>query len=182
MAMADDAEWDLDRAFRYVAKLRGLQEALPELRDALHSGRLILVMTTRDAYDGRVTWRGELAAHWFSDYLSLQLVEGEAKLVPTRTLVGFHEGVFTVPAQRVRQLWSESPSSTNAEAECLVWLEQLAKDQPDRQPKPKSGLWTEARQRWPHLSKRGFDRGWSKAVRAWALPVRRGRPRRNPAP
>jgi hypothetical protein len=36
-----DAEWDLDRAFRHVAKLRGPQEALPELLAALHSGRLV---------------------------------------------------------------------------------------------------------------------------------------------
>jgi hypothetical protein len=182
--VADDAEWNLARAFRYVAKLRGLQEALPELVTALRSGRLVLVMTTRDSHDGRVTWRGELAAHWFSDYLSLQLVEGEAKLVPTRTLVGFHEGVFTVPAQRVRRLWPKSPS-VKAENECWAWLEQLAKDHPDRQPQPKPQLWKEAKRRWPSLSKRGFNRGWAKAVRAaagWARPMRRGRPRRNPTP
>jgi hypothetical protein len=111
----DDAEWDLDRAFRYVAKLRSPQAALPELVTALQSGRLVLVMTTRD--DGRVTWRGELAAHWFSDYLSLHLVEGEAKLVPTRALAGFHESEFTVLARRVRQLWPKFPSA-KAEAEC----------------------------------------------------------------
>jgi hypothetical protein len=64
--MADDkTDWDIDRAFRYVAKLRGPQEALPELATALHSGRLTIIMTTRDGYDGRVTWRGELGADWF---------------------------------------------------------------------------------------------------------------------
>jgi hypothetical protein len=181
--MADDAaEWDLNRAFRYVAKLRGPQEALPELVAALQSGRLTIVMTTRGDYDGRVTWRGELAAHWFSDYLSLHLIEGRARLVQTRALVGFHESEFTVPAQRVRRLWPTSPSA-KAEAECWTWLEQLAKDHLDRPPKPKSDLWKEAKQRWPGLSKRGFDRGWVKAVRAAAGWARRRRPKRLiPAP
>jgi hypothetical protein len=143
-------------------------------------------MTTRDSHDGRVTWRGELAAHWFSDYLSLQLVDGEAKLVAARALVGFPESEFTVLARRVRQLWPKSPSAKAAN-ECWAWLEQLAKDHSDRQPKPKPELWTEAKQRWPRLSKRDFNRGWAKALRAapgWATgPVRRrGRPRRKPAP
>jgi hypothetical protein len=180
----DDAEWDLDRAYRHVVKLRGPQTALPELVTALHSGRLILTMTTRNPYDARVTWRGELAAHWFSGYLNLHLVEGAAKLVPARALVGFHESEFTVPARRVRQLWPKSPSA-KTEAECWAWLEQIAKDHPDRQPKPKPELWKEAKQRWPKLFKRAFDRCWAKAVRAapgWASHERRGRPRRNPTP
>jgi hypothetical protein len=125
-----------------------------------------------------------LAAHWFSDYLSLQLVDGEAKLVAARALVGFHESEFTVPARRVRQLWPKSPSAKAAN-ECWAWLEQLAKDHPDRQPQLKPQLWKEAKRRWPSLSKRGFNRGWAKAVRAaagWTRPVRRGRPRRNPLP
>ena len=132
-----------------------------------------------------VTWRGELAAHWFSGYLNLHLVEGAAKLVPARALVGFHESEFTVPARRVRQLWPKSSPSAKAEADCWAWLEQIAKDHPDRQPKPKPRMWGEAKARWPRLSRRAFDRCWAKAVRAapgWARHERRGRPRRDPAP
>ena len=116
--MADDkTDWDIDRAFRYVAKLHGPQEALPELVTALHSGRLTIIMTTRDGYDGRVTWRGELGADWFRDYLDVRLTpEGEAHVIMTRALVGFGDSMFTVPAWRVRRLWPKSSSAKAAKA------------------------------------------------------------------
>jgi hypothetical protein len=129
--MAHD-EWSVDDIYRHLVGLRGPQRALPELVTALHSGRLLLTMRVHDIYDGRVTWRRELAAHW---NLGVALVDGKAKLVVTRALVGFNESTFTIPGWRVLRLWPKSPS-VKAENECWAWLEVLAKGHPDRPPKP----------------------------------------------
>jgi hypothetical protein len=83
----DDAEWDIDRAYRYVAKQRGRQEALPELVTALHFGRLTIIMTTRDGYDGRVTWRGELGADWFREYLNVKLTRFSHRIISLGTIL-----------------------------------------------------------------------------------------------
>jgi hypothetical protein len=182
--MADDkTDWDIDRVYRYLVDRCGPQAALPELVTALHSGRLTIIMTTRDGYDGRVTWRGELGADWFRGYLDVRLTpEGEARVIMTRALVGFGDSMFTVPAWRVRRLWPKSSSAKAEAAECWTWLEQLAKDHPDRQPKPKPSMWGEAKARWPRLSRRAFDRGWCNVIEAGATWARPGRPKRNPAP
>jgi hypothetical protein len=174
--MAHD-EWSVDDIYRHLVGLRGPQKALPELVTALRSGRLLVTMRVHDIYDGRVTWRRELAAHWFRDYFGVALVDGKAKLVVIRALVGFHESTFTIPGWRVLRLWPKSPSS-EAENECWAWLEVLAKGYPDRPPKPRPKLWAQAQQRWPRLSQRAFDRGWRRVVEAGAGWARPGRPKR----
>jgi hypothetical protein len=68
--------------------------------------------------------------------------------------------------------------SAKAEVECWAWLQQLAKDHPDRQPNPKPKLWREAKARWPQLSKRAFNRGWCNIVKErldWKRPGRQKR-------
>jgi hypothetical protein len=50
-----------------------------------------------------------------------------------------------------------------AQVECRRWLSNEMRASPDR-PRAKSQVWTDARKRFPKLSKRGFDRAWADAI------------------
>lgn len=73
---------------------------------------------------------------------------------------------------------TKSPASTvGVERECSLWLRGLMRIAPG-QPKSKSSMRAAAAQRYPSLSKRGFDRAWERAVEesgatAWSRSGRR---------
>jgi glycine/D-amino acid oxidase-like deaminating enzyme len=50
-----------------------------------------------------------------------------------------------------------------SENACRLWLVKLMKTNPDK-PRPKEAMRHEAKERFPELGKRGFDRAWAAAI------------------
>ena len=124
---------------------------------------------------------------WSVDQLAIELRDGLLFIVPIR-LSGSEECVLQdvqLRREDVLRRWPDDSSpgprreSTTAasESSALVWLTDLMKANRDK-PRAKALVREEAMERYPKLSKNGFDRAWSHAVtRAaaenWSAPGRR---------
>ena len=67
--------------------------------------------------------------------------------------------------------------AVGAEHRCRLWLTNLMKNDPHK-PRPKLAVRKEAKERFPTLSNRGFDRAWTSAINQsgaarWSAPGRR---------
>jgi hypothetical protein len=169
-------EWNIDGVLDHLVRVVGLTrpKAVAEVRAALYSGELPLWMTTRDD-SGAISWRGQLAASWYSGYLDLHVDEASAaKIIMTRGLKNFHQSTFTVLPRDVRRLW---PASSNRAIEraAMDWLVAEISRSPDHQPRAREEYFKSLRQQFPKLSFRGFrERIWAPALKA--VPNKWGRP------
>jgi hypothetical protein len=71
----------------------------------------------------------------------------------------------TVPAAKVRKLWPAAKQTAAAEARCRQYLLTQMKQSSDRAPKPKRDYLADCHARFRGLSKRGFERAWTDAIR-----------------
>lgn len=72
---------------------------------------------------------------------------------------------------------SPGEGTVGAEYRCRLWLTNLMKTEPHK-PQPKSAVRKEAKERFPTLSNRSFDRAWTSAIGQsgaymWSAPGRR---------
>jgi hypothetical protein len=170
--LGDVARWMVERTPQAVNGLsideEKLPEALTEIHDALSKGQIAAWSTTILEPVPR-----ELPAATWSIYV-LGFEEKNGLLHPCIVHSAGSPDARPLKDLRfksveVRRHWPgaepEPPTPTTAasQLECKRWLLREMGASPDR-PRPKKKVWIEARNRFPKLSKRGFERAWSDAI------------------
>jgi hypothetical protein len=186
--LGDTARWIADGTREAVNGLtideQRLFQILPEIQEALAAGEIRAWAHTPNDPVPR-----ELPSETWEIY-DLVVEERDSLLwiFPLRSNASPHEQVLRdirLSRDDVLRRWPADQENTpspevgtvGAEHGCRLWLTKLMKADSDR-PRPKHALRKEAEDRFPRLSKRGFDRAWDSAVREsgarkWSAPGRR---------
>lgn len=108
--------WSVDDAFRYLARVIGMQDGLAiyELTDKLLAGRL--QMNVKRFVDCVLISAGVVPARLWRDYLALVVVDGRADVGPLKSLApGKYE--YSLSSRDVRLIWGEPTKAPNAAAQ-----------------------------------------------------------------
>jgi hypothetical protein len=185
--LGDTARWVIERTPEAVNGLsideNKLFETLPEIDHALADGGISVFANTESDPVPR-----ELPAETWSVYeLVVEEKNGLIRIFPGASSADYEQHLFNIRVKRadVLKQWPDrsdkptgvEPTTIGAENQCRLWLTDIMKKDPGR-PRPKSDVRKEARDRFPNLSGRGFDRVWDAAVGQanapkWAAPGRR---------
>lgn len=124
--------------------------------------------------------RGEIRAAGWTQFLSVRLPRiARADLVSWAHANGIKSSFLRESPIRAFNL---PAVGVNAETECKKWLQQEMAEPPEG---PRKHYFDEARQRWPGLSERAFDRAWGGAAASSSCGaewIKAGRKRRKQSP
>jgi hypothetical protein len=112
---------------------------------------------------------------------TLGIIGGDGGLLPDGQMVDASGLVRAHVDVNREQLLEHFPAvqtrSAEPESLCRAWLEEEMRKSPHRSPKPRDHFLTEALQKFPGLSKRGFGKAWNAANTATGAKWKRaGRP------
>lgn len=178
-----------------VAAATALAERMAALKLLLSTGRLNAIGTHRTSG----TLSSIHRAQWLRADQAIDIINGDlcerdhSKWVAVWTgiILESPKGAGSVSAgsrflERIEGFTTPKPSRSSIAAvtQCESWLVRLVREHPAGRANSKSQLFEEATQRWPDLSRRGFERAWSSATAdeeaaAWRTG---GRPRKTSAP
>jgi hypothetical protein len=187
--LGDAARWIAERTREAVDGLSidedRLFQVVPEIQGALAAGEVrAFAHTPNDPvprelpseawgiYQLAIEERNGLL--WIRPVLAGASPDDEPKLLDIRLS---REDVLRRWPDDQGKVLSPSAGTARAEYSCRLWLTNLMKSNP-HEPQPKPTVRKEAKERFPTLSNRGFDRAWTWAIsqtgaQAWSAPGRR---------
>jgi hypothetical protein len=185
--LGDTARWVIERTQEAVdgwsIDETKLPEILLEIQDALARGEVSVFANTRNDPVPR-----ELPAETWSVYdLVVEDRDDLIRIFPASSGANYEQELLNVRLRRdqILERWpapSAGPRSVpkttaGAANQCRRWLADMMRKALN-EPRPKAAVAREAKEKFPGLGKRGFDRAWDAAVREtnavkWRAPGRR---------
>ena len=187
--LGDTARWVAERTRGAVDGLSIDDDLLPdivlEIQDALAAGEVrALAHTLNDPVPRELP-----SETWAVYQIAIEQRDGLLWIVPILVSASSNDerAILDIRLSRedVLRRWPDAQSAAAprelgtiaSENACRLWLVKLMKANPNN-PSPKEAMRKEAKERFPKLGKRGFDRAWSAAIsqataEKWSAPGRR---------